>query len=210
MALNLAHQIGSLAGTQIAAEVTTGEQSSSATADVSGVRKVPLTNLRCNAPGEALSPPILTPPLTPRSAANRSAMMSPSLRPDLSAACQAFGTLSPLETAEESSASVAWKEGGKKEEKKGVPVYVMMPLDSVTNVNRKKAMNAMIDVWWGLVEREAPGALTIGVATRSFSRWLRSMALKSRLSCHSISVGATSVTLAPHLLATTRLVVLLF
>ncbi|KAB2009616.1 hypothetical protein ES319_D10G179400v1 [Gossypium barbadense] len=107
-----------------------------------------------------------------------------------------FRTLSPLETAEESSASVAWKEGGKKEEKKGVPVYVMMPLDSVTNVNRKKAMNAMIDVWWGLVEREAPGALTIGVATRSFSRWLRSMALKSRLSCHSISVGATSVTLA--------------
>ncbi|KAG4126522.1 hypothetical protein ERO13_D10G161300v2 [Gossypium hirsutum] len=196
MALNLAHQIGSLAGTQIAAEVSTGEQSSSATADVSGVRKVPLTNLRCNAPGEALSPPILTPPLTPRSAANRSAMMSPSLRPDLSAACQAFGTLSPLETAEESSASVACKEGGKKEEKKGVPVYVMMPLDSVTNVNRKKAMNAMIDVWWGLVEREAPGALTIGVATRSFSRWLRSMALKSRLSCHSISVGATSVTLA--------------
>ncbi|TYH50291.1 hypothetical protein ES332_D10G195600v1 [Gossypium tomentosum] len=185
MALNLAHQIGSLAGTQIAAEVSTGEQSSSATADVSGVRKVPLTNLRCNAPGEALSPPILTPPLTPRSAANRSAMMSPSLRQDLSAACQAFGHYH------------RWRRlRRKKEEKKGVPVYVMMPLDSVTNVNRKKAMNAMIDVWWGLVEREAPGALTIGVATRSFSRWLRSMALKSRLSCHSISVGATSVTLA--------------
>ncbi|TXG75681.1 hypothetical protein E1A91_1Z026600v1 [Gossypium mustelinum] len=178
MALNLAHQIGSLAGTQIAAEVTTGEQSSSATADVSGFRKVPLANLRCNAPGEALSPPMLTPPLTPRSAANRSAMMSLSLRPDLSAAFQAFGTLSPLETAEESSASVAWKEGGKKEEKKGVPVYVMMPLDSVTNgntVNRKKAMNAslhalksagvegiMIDVWWGLVEREATGAYNWG------------------------------------------------
>ncbi|CAL0322298.1 unnamed protein product [Lupinus luteus] len=55
----------------------------------------------------------------------------------------------------------------------GVPVYVMMPLDSVTmenKVNRKKAISAaltalksaevegvMIDVWWGLVEREAPG-----------------------------------------------------
>ncbi|KAG4188693.1 hypothetical protein ERO13_A08G181833v2 [Gossypium hirsutum] len=54
----------------------------------------------------------------------------------------------------------------------------MMPLDSVTNgntVNRKKAMNAslhalksagvegiMIDVWWGLVEREAPGAYNWG------------------------------------------------
>lgn len=178
MALNLAHQIGSLAGTQIAAEVTTGEQTSSAAANVSGVRKVPLANLRCKAPGDSLSPPMLTPPLTPRSAASRSAMMSTSLRPDLSAACQAYGTLSPLETAEESSASVAWKEGGKKEEKKGVPVYVMMPLDSVTNgntVNRKKAMNAslhalksagvegiMIDFWWGLVEREAPGAYNWG------------------------------------------------
>ncbi|OMO95291.1 Glycoside hydrolase, family 14B, plant [Corchorus olitorius] len=53
-----------------------------------------------------------------------------------------------------------------------------MPLDSVTNghtMNRKKAMNAslhalksagvegiMIDVWWGLVEREAPGAYNWG------------------------------------------------
>ncbi|CAN1283165.1 Beta-amylase 1, chloroplastic [Linum perenne] len=54
----------------------------------------------------------------------------------------------------------------------------MMPLDSVTmnnSMNRKKAMNVslqalksagvegiMIDVWWGLVEREAPGVYNWG------------------------------------------------
>eukprot|EP00252_Welwitschia_mirabilis_P015510 TRINITY_DN3411_c0_g1_i1.p1 TRINITY_DN3411_c0_g1~~TRINITY_DN3411_c0_g1_i1.p1 ORF type:complete len:309 (-),score=32.03 TRINITY_DN3411_c0_g1_i1:95-1021(-) len=55
----------------------------------------------------------------------------------------------------------------------GVPVFVMLPLDSIRHdntVNRRKAMNAslqalksagvegvMMDVWWGLVERESPG-----------------------------------------------------
>jgi beta-amylase len=61
---------------------------------------------------------------------------------------------------------------------KGVPVYVMMPLDSVTmsnTLNRRKAMNAslqalksagvegvMMDVWWGLVERDTPGVYNWG------------------------------------------------
>lgn len=65
-----------------------------------------------------------------------------------------------------------------KEKGKGVPVYVMMPLDSVTwnhSVNRKKAMSAslqalksagvegiMMDVWWGLVETERPGEYNWG------------------------------------------------
>lgn len=55
----------------------------------------------------------------------------------------------------------------------GVPVYVMLPLDSITSnntVNRKRAMNAsllalnsagvegvMLDVWWGIVEKDEPG-----------------------------------------------------
>jgi beta-amylase len=55
----------------------------------------------------------------------------------------------------------------------GVPMFVMLPLDSINHnntINRKKAMNVslqalksagvegiMMDVWWGLVEREAPG-----------------------------------------------------
>ncbi|KAG6528148.1 beta-amylase 1, chloroplastic-like [Zingiber officinale] len=56
---------------------------------------------------------------------------------------------------------------------KGVPVFVMMPLDTVRpggGLNRRKAMNAslmalknagvegvMVDVWWGMVEKERPG-----------------------------------------------------
>lgn len=56
-------------------------------------------------------------------------------------------------------------------EEKGVPVYVTMPLDSITmwnSLNRRKAVKAsfealksagvegvMVDVWWGLVEEVA-------------------------------------------------------
>lgn len=64
------------------------------------------------------------------------------------------------------------------EERKVVPVYVMMPLDSVTmrnTMNRKKVIDfsmlalknagvkgIMIDVWWGLVEKDAPGGYNWG------------------------------------------------
>eukprot|EP00253_Pinus_taeda_P016413 PITA_16413 len=56
---------------------------------------------------------------------------------------------------------------------KGVPVVVMLPLDTVKpngTLNRKRALNAslmalksggvedvMVDVWWGLVEKDGPG-----------------------------------------------------
>lgn len=55
----------------------------------------------------------------------------------------------------------------------GVPVYVMLPLDSVNmnnTVNRRRALDAsllalksagvegiMVDVWWGIVEKDVPG-----------------------------------------------------
>jgi len=55
---------------------------------------------------------------------------------------------------------------------KKVPVFVMLPLDTVTmggNLNKPRAMNAslmalksagvegvMVDVWWGLVEKDGP------------------------------------------------------
>lgn len=55
---------------------------------------------------------------------------------------------------------------------KRVPLYVMLPLDTVTvegNLNRARAVNAslmalksagvegvMVDVWWGLVEKDGP------------------------------------------------------
>lgn len=56
--------------------------------------------------------------------------------------------------------------------RKRVPVFVMLPLDTVTiggNLNKPRAMNAslmalksagvegvMVDVWWGLVEKDGP------------------------------------------------------
>eukprot|EP01018_Ginkgo_biloba_P012651 Gb_23609 [translate_table: standard] len=62
---------------------------------------------------------------------------------------------------------------GSKEGSRGVTVFVMMPLDTVNSngtLNRRKAMNAsllalksagiegvMVDVWWGLVEKDGPG-----------------------------------------------------
>ncbi|KAA3455685.1 beta-amylase 1, chloroplastic-like [Gossypium australe] len=180
MAMNLGHQIGTLSGKQIPTEFAAGEQPSSTTASPSVVWKSPAGNLRSNSPQENASPPMLTPPLTPSTAGEWSYLINlQMLRPDLSVACQAFATSSPLEmTVEEVAGTAEWTDGGRKDEKKGVSVFVMMPLDSVTNgntVNRKKAMNAslhalksagvegiMIDVWWGLVEREAPGAYNWG------------------------------------------------
>ncbi|XP_077229336.1 beta-amylase 1, chloroplastic-like isoform X2 [Tasmannia lanceolata] len=87
-------------------------------------------------------------------------------------ACQAF--VADVAVVEEEEVGVKeYIEGGAQVKGKGVPVYVMMPLDSVTmghGVNRKKAMNAslmalksagvegvMMDVWWGLVEGESAG-----------------------------------------------------
>lgn len=58
------------------------------------------------------------------------------------------------------------------DDSKRVPVFVMLPLDTVTmggNLNKPRAMNAslmalksagvegvMVDVWWGLVEKDGP------------------------------------------------------
>lgn len=65
------------------------------------------------------------------------------------------------------------KEQAREEKMNGVPVYVMLPLDTVKKrgeLKRKKTIDAsmsalrsagvegvMMDVWWGLVEREGPG-----------------------------------------------------
>ncbi|CAJ1952243.1 unnamed protein product [Sphenostylis stenocarpa] len=164
MAFSMTHQIGSLAG---ATAVLTDSTSNTGESPASAVWKSPVANLRCKAVRtdgvEGLSPP-LTPCMSP---APRS------VRPDLTAACQAFAT--EVEVAEEKEYGVGGKENG---EGKGVPVFVMMPLDSVTagnTVNRRKAVNAamaalksagvegvMMDVWWGMVEREKPGEYNWG------------------------------------------------
>ncbi|KAH9307369.1 hypothetical protein KI387_035280, partial [Taxus chinensis] len=111
-----------------------------------------------------------------------------SIRADLSVACQAFDvqTQAPSTTADwqpelglqfdnsnEVKQHALPSSTARKHGSGGVPVFVMLPLDSITHnntVNRRKAMNAslqalksagvegiMMDVWWGLVEREAPG-----------------------------------------------------
>ncbi|OIW20603.1 hypothetical protein TanjilG_16102 [Lupinus angustifolius] len=167
MALNITHQIGSFAGTPISSDSTSGD--TAATVSAAAVWKSPAANLRCQViKPEFASAEGLSPPLSPC----RSPVLN-GIRSDLSVACQAFTTEAPAGT------EVEHREGGKVKAKgSGVPVYVMMPLDSVTagnTVNRKKAMNVamaalksagvegvMMDVWWGLVEREAPGEYNWG------------------------------------------------
>ncbi|XP_009596880.1 beta-amylase 1, chloroplastic-like [Nicotiana tomentosiformis] len=167
MAMSMPHQIGALSGTPLTAE-TGGEVPAKGNTTASAVWRTPLTNLRVSvqktgADVDMLSP-TPSPPLSP---------LKGGMRPDLSVACQALME-APAETAEEKEHRL----GISPEKGKGVPVFVMMPLDSVKmdhTVNRKKAMNAslqalksagvegiMMDVWWGLVERDAPGEYNWG------------------------------------------------
>jgi len=159
----MTNQIGSLASAAAAAmdsSFNTGDSPAAV------VLKSPAASVKCKAVRadgvEGLSPP-MTPCMSP---------VGRSVRADLSAVCKALAT--DVEVAEEK----AYAEGGKQGEGSGVPVFVMMPLDSVTagnTVNRKKAVNAamaalksagvegvMMDVWWGLVEREKPGEYNWG------------------------------------------------
>ncbi|XAR62715.1 Beta-amylase [Bertholletia excelsa] len=169
MAMSLPQQIGALSGTPITADSGSiaAEPTSSAAVSASAGWRSPAASLRCRAQKQGavevdrISP---SPPLSPRIGG---------MRTDLTVACQA---LMEAPTAEEVVRE--FRERGAQVKGKGVPVYVMMPLDSVTmgnTVNRRKAMNAslqalksagvegvMMDVWWGLVEREAPGEYNWG------------------------------------------------
>ncbi|KAK7380124.1 hypothetical protein VNO78_32552 [Psophocarpus tetragonolobus] len=164
MALSMPHQIGSLAGAAVVADSTSGESVNAAT--VVWKASAAAANVKCQVTrtegAEGVSPPV-SPCRTPVGG----------MRADLTSVCKAFET----EVAEEKEYGGG---GGGKEKGKenGVGVYVMMPLDSVTSgntVNRRKAMNAamtalksagvegvMMDVWWGLVEREKPGEYNWG------------------------------------------------
>ncbi|XP_076889139.1 beta-amylase 1, chloroplastic-like [Bidens hawaiensis] len=160
MAMSL-NQIGGFTGTPIATDSghTAGGEPTTAVVSASAVWRTPPANIRVSvqkqtAEMERLSP---SPPMSP-------------MRADLSVACQALMT-------EEAVVREHGNVGGRVKDT-GVPVYVMMPLDSVTmanGVNRRKAMKAslqalksagvegiMMDVWWGLVEREAPGEYNWG------------------------------------------------
>ncbi|EYU43788.1 hypothetical protein MIMGU_mgv1a021359mg, partial [Erythranthe guttata] len=164
MAMSLPHQIGAISGSPLAADSGSASSDAPPSTSVSAVWRSPLTTNLCvsvqsnGTDADRVSP---SPPLSP---------VHGGVRPDLSVAAQALMTPPEREYAVGGSRA---EEAGK-----GVPVYVMMPLDSVTwnhTVNRKKAMNAslqalksagvegiMMDVWWGLVEAEKPGEYNWG------------------------------------------------
>ncbi|GFP96181.1 beta-amylase 1 chloroplastic [Phtheirospermum japonicum] len=171
MAMSLPHQIGAISGSPLTADSggVPGDAPSSAT--VSAVWRAPAApNLRVSVQksGTEMDRVSPSPPLSP---------VRGGVRPDLSVAAQALMT-APVTT--EDAQGTEYVRGGAQDKvgKKGVPVYVMMPLDSVTwnhTVNRKKAMNAslqalksagvegiMMDVWWVLVEGEKPGEYNWG------------------------------------------------
>lgn len=166
----MTHQIGALSGTPI--PIDTGNTGGDPTAMLSAasVWKSPMSNLKCRVQNSDIVDK-QSPPMSPC----RSPILG-ATRPDLSVACQAFATA--LEEPETEAPTTAHREVRAQDKGQGVPVYVMMPLDSVTmnnSVNRRKAMNAslqalksagvegvMMDVWWGLVERDAPGAYNWG------------------------------------------------
>ncbi|KAI8537781.1 hypothetical protein RHMOL_Rhmol09G0051400 [Rhododendron molle] len=169
--MNLQQQIGALSVTPMSAAPMSAESGIfsgdkiPATVSASPGWRSPTASLRCAT--DTTDRVSTSPPLSPRIGV---------MLPDLSGAWQALMTeeAAPAEVRE-------YKEevgGGAQVKEKGVPVYVMMPLDSVTKgnaVSRRKAVNAsmqalksagvegvMMDVWWGLVEREAPGEYNWG------------------------------------------------
>ncbi|KAK9082903.1 hypothetical protein Scep_029374 [Stephania cephalantha] len=158
---SITHQLGSLAGASLtAAADTAGPVVVSA---APALWKSPAPSLRCKITAGPSELDTLSPPLSPC----RSPVLG-STRPDLSVACQALVAPEHIDVGTAAAA----------EETGGVPVFVMMPLDTVTaehGVRRRKAVAAslqalksagvegvMIDVWWGLVEGESPGAYNWG------------------------------------------------
>ncbi|KAF6144373.1 hypothetical protein GIB67_024600 [Kingdonia uniflora] len=173
MAMSITHQLGSLSGSPISTPSGSNVSNDSASIVSAAVMWKPQpSNLRCRVQRQGQEIDGLSPPISP----SRSPL-SP-LRADLSVACQAYATLTETTTIDEEEMGYKHREGGVQVKENGVPVFVMMPLDSVTmtnGVNRKKAMNAsmqalksagvkgvMMDVWWGLVERDAPGEYNWG------------------------------------------------
>ncbi|XP_020599473.1 beta-amylase 1, chloroplastic [Phalaenopsis equestris] len=163
MALNITPQLGSLRGSPFPEQAGGGDQPTA----VSALWKPVASggNLRCRirqSGGPDVDSP--TPPVSPC----RSPILG-ALRPDLTVACRALMSDAVVEEGVELEHG-GMGTGGKG---KGVPVYVMLPLDTVKpggGMNRRKAMVAslkalktagvegvMVDVWWGTVERERPG-----------------------------------------------------
>ncbi|KAI3839652.1 hypothetical protein MKW92_047676 [Papaver armeniacum] len=160
--LSITHQLGSLAGSPIQSSSDSGldASTSSAVVNAAAVWKSPQTNLRCRIQGGGTEIEALSPPVSPC----RSPVLN-GIRADLTVACQAFTTtdreieMMMPQLEEEMMKMRKFKEG----------------VNMNNGVNRKKAMNAslsalksagvegiMMDVWWGLVERDGPGVYNWG------------------------------------------------
>jgi len=154
MALNLPQKIGALTSLTPGGQLGTSVRKASI-----AQAPMPGANLRCRirASGEVDQS---TPPFTP--------CRSP-LRTDLTVACKALASdlaAESFQDVREQQHLIEMPKGGV------VPVYVMLPLDTVRPdgvLNRKKAMwtslmalkkagveGVMVDVWWGLVEKDGP------------------------------------------------------
>ncbi|KAF0927911.1 hypothetical protein E2562_036888 [Oryza meyeriana var. granulata] len=157
MTLNLAHQTGAAAAVAAAAPAAPRTAVVAAAAATAAAPVV--------APAPAPSLQLQTQTVDPAAPAQAPESLLAG-KPDLAMACQALVESLP----ETEHPDVA----GEERRKVGVPVYVMMPLDTVrkdgNGLNRRKAVEAslaalksagaegiMVDVWWGIAESEGPG-----------------------------------------------------
>ncbi|PIM98991.1 Beta-amylase [Handroanthus impetiginosus] len=172
MAMNFPHRIGAISGAALPVDSGCVSAKTPPSSTVTSVWRAPLMNIlrlfvmRTGKEIDRVSP------------ASPLSTVRGGVRPDLSVAAHALMS-DPISTAD--APNREYVSGGTprgEENKTGVPVYVMMPLDSVTwnhTVNRKKAMNAslqalksagvegiMMDVWWGLVEGGKAGEYNWG------------------------------------------------
>ncbi|KAG0453979.1 hypothetical protein HPP92_025283 [Vanilla planifolia] len=162
MALNITPQVGSLCPSPIEEPAAGRDPPAVVSATWRPVGVAP--NLRCRIQQpigqdlDAIMPPA-SPSLSPISIA---------MQPDFQVAGRAL-----MADAVMSQVEIEHLGNGMGGNEKGVPVYVMLPLDTVKPngvMNRRKAMAAslqalknagvvgvMVDVWWGIVEKGGPG-----------------------------------------------------
>ncbi|KAG6496299.1 hypothetical protein ZIOFF_044160 [Zingiber officinale] len=164
MALNLATQVGPLCGTPVVVDTGSVARVDQQSGPMAAWKQQPAgeQNLRCRIQKSAEQEEIdVTLPMSPG-------------RPPLLMGAQPDLLVADKEAVKLEEAAVVMEHlGGGGGSVKGVPVFVMMPLDTVKpggRLNRRKAINAslmalknagvegvMIDVWWGLVEKDRPG-----------------------------------------------------
>ncbi|XP_078439754.1 beta-amylase 1, chloroplastic-like [Wolffia australiana] len=165
MAMSINHQIRAISGAAVADGGAPAANQSTAAVNATAVWRFPnpTVNPLIRRQGQAEIEATAATPVS----LSRSPLLGSSL-PGLTIACQALVSAdAPAEVEHKAAATTGGAAGG-------VPVFVMLPLDTVrpggAGLNRKKAMNVslqalksagiegvMVDVWWGLVEKDRPG-----------------------------------------------------